>query len=157
MKTSRKKRIAPFTLNLVDTENEPEYHHNIDLGEAYDAHRAAQRVLERDPDPEGGKLDIRESVDQEDALHLIKLVSGGYSEEDFGSWMSYHDFHQKRQQFQVLGDLYRAAQRKFRNCRVEESKLCFRSLMLMVYLEDCMGKLTRVRVEEIMQKNHIVW
>ena len=61
--------------------------------------------------------------------------------------MSYNEFHQKKQQFQVLGDLYRAAQRKFRHSKVEEGRLGFRSLMLMVYLEDGMGKLTRVKIE----------
>ena len=29
--------------------------------------------------------------------------------------------------------------------------------MLMVYLEENMNKFTRVKIEEIMAKNHIVW
>ena len=45
------------------------------------------------------ELGAREGIEEEDALKVMKLIIGGYSEEDFGSWMSYNDFQQKKVEF----------------------------------------------------------
>ena len=90
-------------------------------------------------------------------MKLMNLICGGYPMEDFEAYLSYNDFIEKKDEFDVLGDLFRAQQIKFRTNRCEESEMSFRSLMLMVYLEDCMGKLSRFRIEEIMAKNKVVW
>jgi hypothetical protein len=96
-------------------------------------------------------------VENEDALKIMRMIIGGYVDDDFTTYLSYNDFQEKKEEFGVLKDIYQSIQKKYRSKRIEENKIKFRSILLMVYLEENISKLSRFRVEEIFSKNKIVW
>jgi hypothetical protein len=75
------------------------------------------------------------NVEDEDVQRLCTFISGGYVEEDFGRYLSYNEFQQRLAQFDTMRNIYQDVQRKYRNRKIEESQIKFRSLLLMVYLE----------------------
>ena len=98
-----------------------------------------------------------ETVEDEDASRLMRMVVGGYVDDDFATHLSYNDFQEKKEEFGVLKNIYQSIHRKYKNKRIEEGKLKFRSMLLMVYLEENIAKMTKGRVEEIFSRNRIVW
>lgn len=85
------------------------------------------------------------------------MICGGYVEDDFNTHLSYNDFLEKKEEFDILNNIYVNIQKKYKSRKIEESKISFRSLLLMIYLEDNINKLSRVKLEEIFAKNLIVW
>lgn len=74
------------------------------------------------------------------------MVCGGYVEDDFGTHLSYNDFLQKKEEFDILRSLYSNAQNKYKARKITETTLKFRSLLLMVHLEENIAKMTRVKL-----------
>ena len=62
------------------------------------------------------------------------MIIGGYVEDDFSTYLSYNDFQEKKEEFGVLNSIYQSIQKKYRNKKIEESSIKFRSMLLMVYL-----------------------
>jgi hypothetical protein len=56
-----------------------------------------------------------------------------------------------------MRNIYQDVQKKYKLRKIEESQLKFRSLLLMVYLEENIGKLSKVTLEELFRKNKLVW
>jgi hypothetical protein len=96
---------------------------------------------------EGAGLEEREGVEEEDVLRLMGMVCGGYVEDDFSTYLSYKDFQEKKEEFDILNNLYANAQRKYKSRKVAEASLKFRSLLLMVYLEENIPKMSRVKLD----------
>lgn len=90
-------------------------------------------------------------------LRLMGMVCGGYVEDDFSSYLSYKDFQAKKEEFGILRNLYATAQRKYKNRKMTEGGLKFRSLLLMVFLEENIAKMSRVRLDELFAKHRMVW
>jgi len=63
------------------------------------------------------------------------MICGGYVEDDFISHLSYNDFQEKKDDFDILSDIYQNVQKKYKNKKIDETQLKFRSMLLMVYLE----------------------
>ncbi len=80
-------------------------------------------------------------------LRLMGMVCGGYVEDDFSTYLSYKDFQEKKDEFDILRNLYTTAQRKYKNRKLSEDTLKFRSLLLMVFLEENIAKMSRVRLD----------
>jgi hypothetical protein len=53
--------------------------------------------------------------------------------------------------------MYSNAQKKYKNRKIKEDQIRFRSLLLMIFLEENMVKMSRVKVEELFSRNKIVW
>ena len=87
----------------------------------------------------------------------MRMIIGGYVDDDFTTYLSYNDFQQKKEQFDVLNGIYQGIQKKYRNKKIEESKIKFRSILLMVYLEENISKMSRVKIEDLFSRNKIVW
>lgn len=51
-------------------------------------------------------------------LRLMGMVCGGYVEDDFGTHLSYKDFQEKKEEFDILRNLYASAQRKYKSKKV---------------------------------------
>ena len=102
-------------------------------------------------------ISLNESVEDEDALRLMSVICGGYVEDDFASHLSYNDFRQKKDGFDILSDIYQNVQKKYKNRKIDEGKLKFRSMLLMVYLEENIPKMGQAKLEELFAKNKIVW
>ena len=64
----------------------------------------------------------------------MAMIIGGYVEDDFSTYLSYNDFQEKKEEFGVLNSIYQSIQKKYRNKKIEESSIKFRSMLLMVYL-----------------------
>jgi uncharacterized protein YaaW (UPF0174 family) len=62
------------------------------------------------------------------------MICGGYVEDDFSSYLSYNDFLEKKDSFDILKDIYQNIQKKYKNKKIEEDRLEFRSVLLMVYI-----------------------
>jgi hypothetical protein len=60
-----------------------------------------------------------DSVEDEDALRLMNIICGGYVEDDFISHLSYNDFQQKKNNFDILNDIYQNLQKKYKNKKIE--------------------------------------
>lgn len=73
------------------------------------------------------------------------------------SHLSYYDFQEKKDSFDILRGIYQGIQKKYKSRKIEEGQIKFRSMLLMVYLEENVSKMSRVRVEEIFARNRIVW
>lgn len=73
-------------------------------------------------------------MENEDVLRLINMICGGYVEDDFNSYLSYNDFQEKKEEFDILRGIYQNIQKKYKNRKIEESQIKFRSLLLMIYL-----------------------
>jgi hypothetical protein len=63
------------------------------------------------------------------------MICGGYVEDDFTTYLSYSDFWEKKEEFAILNNIYSNAQKKFKNKKIEEDHIHFRSLLLMIYIE----------------------
>jgi hypothetical protein len=85
------------------------------------------------------------------------MICGGYVEDDFSTYLSYKDFQEKKEEFDILRNLYTTAQRKYKNRKLVEGGLKFRSLLLMVFLEENIAKMSRVKLDEIFAKHRMVW
>lgn len=90
-------------------------------------------------------------------MQLMSMVCGGYVEDDFGTHLSYNDFLMKKEEFDILRSLYASAQSKYKSRKVTEAALKFRSLLLMVHLEENIAKMSRVKLEELLAKHRMVW
>jgi hypothetical protein len=88
---------------------------------------------------------------------LMGMICGGYVEDDFSTYLSYKDFQEKKEEFDILRNLYTTAQRKYKNRKLVEGGLKFRSLLLMVFLEENIAKMSRVKLDEIFAKHRMVW
>jgi hypothetical protein len=71
--------------------------------------------------------------------------------------LSYDEFRQILCDFDIMRNIYQDVQKKYKLRKIEESQLKFRSLLLMVYLEENIGKLSKVTLEELFRKNKLVW
>jgi hypothetical protein len=96
-------------------------------------------------------------VEEEDVLRLMGMVCGGYVEDDFSTYLSYKDFQEKRDEFDILRNLYATAHRKCKNRKLAEGALKFRSLLLMVFLEENIAKMSMVRLDELFARHRMVW
>lgn len=47
------------------------------------------------------------------------IICGGYVEDDFGTYLSYNDFQQKKEEFSVLKSVYQSVQKKYHSKKVE--------------------------------------
>ena len=90
-------------------------------------------------------------------LRLMGMVCGGYVEDDFSTHLSYKDFQEKKEEFGILRSLYAGAQRKYKARKIAEGSLKFRSLLLMVFLEENLAKMGRGRLEELFARHRMVW
>ena len=90
-------------------------------------------------------------------LRLMGMVCGGYVEDDFSTYLSYKDFQEKKDEFDILRNLYASAQRKYKTKKVAEGTLKFRSLLLMVFLEENVAKMSRIRLDELFARHRMVW
>lgn len=88
---------------------------------------------------------------------MMGMICGGYVEDDFSTYLSYKDFQEKKEEFDILRNLYTTAQRKYKNRKLVEGGLKFRSLLLMVFLEENIAKMSRVKLDEIFAKHRMVW
>ena len=64
----------------------------------------------------------------------MQMIIGGYVDDDFTTYLSYNDFQEKKEEFGVLKNVYQSIQKIYRSKRIEENKIKFRSILLMVYL-----------------------
>jgi uncharacterized protein YaaW (UPF0174 family) len=85
------------------------------------------------------------------------MICGGYVEDDFTVYLSYNDFLEKKQSFDIVRSIYLNIQKKYKSKKIEEDCLKFRSMLLMVYLEENLSKMTRSNIDEVFRKNKIVW
>jgi len=56
-----------------------------------------------------------------------------------------------------MRNIYLDVQKKYKLRKIDESQLKFRSLLLMVYLEENISKLSKTKIDEIFRKNKLVW
>ena len=73
----------------------------------------------RTKEEEEQDISQNESVEDEDALDLMNIISGGYVQDDFISHLSYNDFQQKKNSFDILNDIYRNLQKKYKNKKID--------------------------------------
>lgn len=128
-----------------------------ELEKAYRVRKQARELMEYRLSGEGGQLEEREGVEEEDVLRLMRMVCGGYVEDDFSTYLSYKDFQEKKEEFDILRNLYAAAHRKYKARKVPEATLKFRSLLLMVFLEENIAKMSRVKLDELFARHRMVW
>lgn len=86
----------------------------------------------------------------------MRMVIGGYVDDDFTTYLSYNDFQQKKEEFGVLKSICQSIQKKYRNKRIDETQIKFRSILLMIYLEENISKMSRNKIAELFSRNKIV-
>jgi hypothetical protein len=47
------------------------------------------------------------------------MICGGYVEDDFTSYLSYNDFQEKKEEFDILRNIYCNVQKKYKNRKIE--------------------------------------
>lgn len=127
--------LSECTLNLVDDDQERQllrysemercFKQSVDAGALMSYRVKGEQIRD---------LAGNEGVEEEDALRLMNMICGGYVEDDFANYLSYQDFLEKKEEFDILRSIYQSIQKKYRNRKVEEGCLKFRSVLLMVYL-----------------------
>lgn len=109
-------------------------------------HQVIELMDYRSHKEESTDISEQESVEDEDALRLMLMICGGYVEDDFATYLSYNDFQQKKEEFGVLKNIYQSIQKKYHNRKMDETSLKFRSVLLMVFLEENIPKMSRVKI-----------
>ena len=98
-----------------------------------------------------------ENIIYEDALKLVKFVSGGYDNDDGTDFISLSTFNRCKENFPLLRDLYA----RVRDCpemrRLNIDSVKGHNLLAMVYLSENIGKMKKAEAERVFKKLKIVW